>query len=131
MPATPAEANRLTPYCRTGSKVISAAPSVTITHQHVGGAQQHAHLRVVLARHQIVVDVEAELAQIEIGGDVERGDRRPADQADDGDQQDAGEPGGGVGDRAAPPEMAMIMAKMIRPSCVTPRICVNTDSTYG
>ena len=31
MPATPAEANRLTPYCRTGSKVISAAPTVTIT----------------------------------------------------------------------------------------------------
>ena len=51
--------------------------------QHVDGAQQHAHLRVVLAREQIVVDVETESPQIEIGRDVQRGDGGPADQADD------------------------------------------------
>src|SRR5665213_2234504 len=38
-------------------------------HQHVCGAQQHAHLREVLARQQVVVDVEPELPQVKIGGD--------------------------------------------------------------
>src|SRR6185437_16060684 len=83
MPATRAEANKLTPYCRTGSKVISGADRDD-HHHHVAGAQQHAHLGDVLARQQVIVDVEPELPQIKIGGDGQRGDRRPADQSDHG-----------------------------------------------
>ena len=72
-------------------------------HQHVGGAQQHAHLRDVLARQQVVFDVEAELPQIEIGGDPERGDGRPADQSDHGNQQQPRQQFRRYSDRAARP----------------------------
>jgi hypothetical protein len=56
-------------------------------HQHaIDRAQEHTHLRVVLAREQIVVDVEPVAAQVDIGGDVQRRDGGPADETDDGDQ---------------------------------------------
>ena len=50
-------------------------------------AHQHAHLGDVLARQQIVFDVEAETQQVEGGGDIERSQRDPAEQADGRQQQ--------------------------------------------
>ena len=86
MPAMPAEANRLRPYWRTAGKVISAAPSVSSTNTTSRVRRQHLHLRVVFAREQIVVAVETKSPQIERGGDVQRDDGAPADQADHRDR---------------------------------------------
>ena len=83
-------------------------------HQHVGGAQQHAHLRDVLARQQVVVDVEPELPQVKIGGDIERGDRRPADQPDHRRSAAAAPAIARCPDRAARPACAIIIARMSR-----------------
>jgi hypothetical protein len=66
------------------------------TTQHAGGAQEHAHLRDVLARQQIIVDVNPEAQQVEIGGNLERRHRPPADQPDHADQHQPLHPCGGV-----------------------------------
>lgn len=59
--------------------------------QHVDRARKHAHLRVVFAREQVVIDVEAEATKIKLGGDMQHYDRRPADEANHGDRHHAGE----------------------------------------
>ena len=87
MPAAPAEANRLTPYCRTAAKVISAAATVMIASKVFAHPLQDAHLGDVLARQQIVFDIGAKPPQIDRHGDVERDRRGPAENQDKGHQQ--------------------------------------------
>jgi hypothetical protein len=55
-------------------------------HQH-RHALQDARLRRVLARQQVVLDVELIPARIERRPDAERDPRQPARQGDEGDQQ--------------------------------------------
>ena len=59
--------------------------------RHLEHAQQDADLRDVLARQEVVLDVEPEPQQIEIRRDLERGHRGPAQQADGGEPDEAGE----------------------------------------
>ncbi len=96
--------------------------------QHIDGARQHAHLGVVLAREQIVVDVEPEAPKVEIGGDVERDDRSPADQSDDRplpiNRVRSAAVSGGNGATG----MAMIIARVSSASRERPRVCVKVEN---
>ena len=121
MPATPAEANRLTPYCRTAGKCHQRSAEREHDQKHIDGARKHAHLCVVLAGQKIVVDVEAEAPQIEIGGDMQRYDRSPADEADHGDRHQAGEQGRGFGGSGAT-GTATIIARISSAAFVRPRV---------
>ena len=62
--------------------------------ERVDHAAQHAHLRHVLAGEQVVGDVEVETPQIELGDDVGRRDRDPADHDDRRHQQNMGDADG-------------------------------------
>ncbi|HUB47865.1 MAG TPA: hypothetical protein VMB73_23040 [Acetobacteraceae bacterium] len=65
-PAAPADANRLTPNCRTALMVIRAAPAVT-HNQHLQCTLQNVHLGNVLARQQIVGKADTQARQIDRG----------------------------------------------------------------
>ena len=79
-PAAPAEANRLTPYCRTESRVIKAAATVTIASRVLRDPLQDPHLRTCLRARQVVLDVGAEAAQVDLHADVERDGRSPTNR---------------------------------------------------
>jgi hypothetical protein len=61
-------------------------------HDHrVERPQHHAHLRDVLARQEIVFNVNAELQQVKAGCDVQHGQRNPSDPADRRKPEETGE----------------------------------------
>ena len=91
MPATPAEANSVTPYCRTASKVISAKSDGDEHDHHLEDPLKNPHLGHVLARQEIVRDVEPEAAEIEIGCHTQRGHRDPAEQTNGHQAEQPGE----------------------------------------
>ena len=63
----------------------------------VEDARQHPHLGDVFACQKVVVDINAEVPQIEVGGEMQRGHRHPAEQANGAQHQDPRDHALGIG----------------------------------
>ncbi len=80
MPAAPADANRLTPYCRTESKVISATAAVTITSTVFATRCRMRICVTCLRASRLSSTIGAEAAKVDLDAKVERYRRGPAER---------------------------------------------------
>ena len=90
-PATPAEANRLTPYWRTGSNIIRAALTVTRTISVCAARMRTRTCVTCLRARRLSAELGLEARQIEAARGLDCDMGHPAGQRDEGDQQDAAE----------------------------------------